>query len=120
VRKGEGVIRKAIEVSPGIINGYTLLAQNLFRQKRYEEAFETCKMMLNCTPHEETPDAAVDGMKCMSECLVHMKAGQLLEPLMQTAIAKYPKLKERLEKVFIVVGGGGRGEGNGEFARKYC
>lgn len=96
--KGVTYILRIIEISPSTINGYTLLLQNLNRQKKYNEAYPWIEKFLSCYPSDD-PSPILDGLKVIASILVHLNKETEFPIVVNKAKEVYPHLSDQLTKL---------------------
>lgn len=96
--KGELYARKCIQVAPVYPNSYTVLAQNLNRQKRYDEVVPLVNTMLDLPPQDENV-TVVDGLKAARDALHALGQLHSLNSLLTLAKERYPSMTEKIDEV---------------------
>jgi len=99
VPTGEHYVRKLISLFPAYPNAYSLLAQNLNRQKKYSEIYELINKMLMCPISEEEGTYVVDGINCAKAVLLQNNEIPKLKELIEKGKLKYPKLALKLDEI---------------------
>lgn len=95
----ESYIEKCIDLAPALPSGYTLLAQNMVRQKKYDKVIPLVKVVLACPVQDETSNNIIDALNCAKDALVALNQTNQLQPLLHEAKQTYPKLSSQIDKV---------------------
>lgn len=98
VERGTAFIMRVIDISPSTINGYTLLLQNLTRQKKFSEAYMWIEKFLACFPSED-PNPVMDGMKAVRTILLQLKKEEEFLQHINHVKTIYPNLSDQLDKL---------------------
>ncbi len=97
--KGEQYAIMAIELSPTTPNGYNMMAQNLKKQKKWDQVVPWVKKLLALTPQEEAPQYVIDALVAAREALLQLDQTDQMQLLVDMALEKYPALEQKIKVV---------------------